>query len=60
MKSNPAKIWFENGIEIFNSGSLKESELKIAFDIVNQNQEYLKKSWGKFKFGKKVTLKIIL
>lgn len=22
MKSNPAKIWFENGIEVFENGSL--------------------------------------
>ena len=59
MNLEPGKIWFENEVEIFSKGSLKEKELLLALRVVENNKQYLIDSWEKFKKGNKVKLKTV-
>lgn len=54
-----AKIWFENGIELFDRGGLNKRELGTAIKVVKVSEEYLLEQWNKFKHGGKTRMKVL-
>ncbi|MDR2204737.1 MAG: DUF4160 domain-containing protein [Flavobacteriaceae bacterium] len=57
--SRVAKIWFENGVEIFEKGSLTQKELTEAKKIVEKNKDFIITQWNNFKKQGAVKLKQI-
>ncbi|MEY4877428.1 MAG: hypothetical protein RL708_2578 [Bacteroidota bacterium] len=57
--ANAAKIWFENGVEIFDIGNLSKTELNTALKVVKANEPYLLQQWNLFKKGKSTKIKTI-
>jgi Domain of unknown function (DUF4160) len=56
---NNAKIWFENGIELFEQGSLTEKEISQALKVITQQQTYIQQQWDNFKHGEQTKIKTI-
>ena len=57
--STPAKIWFENGIKVFDKGSLTKQELNIAIKVVTLNLIYVTEQWELFKQNEKTKSKTL-
>jgi hypothetical protein len=57
--SSVAKVWFENGIEIFEKGSLTQKELAEAKKVVEKNKDFITAQWNNFRKQGIVKLKQI-
>jgi hypothetical protein len=52
----PAKIWIENGVEVFEPGNLSQTQLNEVCRVIDKNIDTLNKQFEQFVAGKKVKL----
>ncbi|MEO8149348.1 MAG: DUF4160 domain-containing protein [Bacteroidia bacterium] len=45
---NPAKIWFENGVEVAEPGNLSKKELRLLANIISKNIDVLNKQFDTY------------
>lgn len=51
-----AKVWIENGVEVFEQGDLTSSEMSIALEVISKHLPQILEQIEQFKNGVKVEI----